>query len=103
MPGYSATNDALTTYRAFSKLLLTSALMNGRFAPDAALGGLESDFALLPKADSTRNSRRVRKVPLPDSCIAANCASFDHLVGTGERGLLGQPCFAEPLHQQLRV
>ena len=26
---------------------------------------------------------------------------FDHLVGIRE--LLGQPCFAEPLHQQLRV
>ena len=31
-------------------------------------------------ADILRGSRHVSKVPLPDSCIAANCASFDHLV-----------------------
>jgi len=59
--------------------------------------------ALTPKTDIAQYGQHVRSVPLPDSCIAANCASFDHLVGTGERGLLGQPRFAEPLHQQLRV
>jgi hypothetical protein len=41
--------------------------MNGRFAPEAALGGLETPTsALLPKADSTRKSWQVRNVPTAD-------------------------------------
>ena len=47
-----------------------------------AVGGraAERTSALVPTTDSSRTWLHVRKVPTPDSCIAANCASFDHLV-----------------------
>jgi hypothetical protein len=36
----------------------------------------------------------VGSVPLPDSCVAANCVLFDHLVGAGEqcRGNVNAKC-----------
>jgi hypothetical protein len=42
--------------------------------------------AALPlKPDIARRGWHGRKVPLADICSAANCALFDHLVGTGEQ------------------
>ncbi len=40
--------------------------------------------ALVRITDSSRTSRHVRKVPFPDSCIAAKQTLFDHFVRAGE-------------------
>jgi hypothetical protein len=55
--------------------------MSGSFAPEAALGGIETPTsALLPKADATRKSWQVRNVPIAEVTVL-----FDHLVGVGKQ------------------
>jgi hypothetical protein len=56
--------------------------------------------SVLPSgADIVSLHQHVRLVPYPDSCIAANCASFDHLVGANEyRGRHGKAERSGSLH-----
>src|SRR5260370_41417159 len=85
--------------------------MRGRIEPPSRseLGHSQTSLRLQlmsafpPKADIPSATDNARFVPLPASCIAANCASFDNLVGTGERDLLGQPRFPKTLDDQLQV
>ena len=45
----------------------------------------------LKPGHDVKRAAHVRKVPIPDSCIAAKAVLFDHLVGTREqRGWYGE-------------
>jgi len=50
-----------------------------------ALGSFERMTGLAPKADVRSQPLYVAKVPTADSCVAAICGSFDHLVGPAEQ------------------
>src|SRR6266849_9528113 len=58
-------------------------------------------FALKRITDSSRTSRHVRKVPLPDSCTATNGRSlFDHHVGQHDAKIVLFPTSAGMIREQ---
>src|SRR5260370_34359473 len=57
--------------------------------------------ALVRITDSSRTSRHVRKVPLPDSCTATNGRSlFDHHVGQHDAKIVLFPTSAGMIREQ---